>query len=262
MTPKPLPDHPKVLEALLDEAKGFLDDFGPVIEKLLALDQDGEGTAEGGTAGTRDLGYRNQVDADLRKRLAASGSGLVALTDFLDIRADLQDHVERLRGLKRGPDTPALVSAQQLLDKVRDLYRKIIHKLGTLPRSSNPAEIPGARTPGLTDDQFEARGTDVSRPTEGEKCPTGDHTTPVDLRDLGDQPFVFGKPKKPLTRAQHDVLKLLLDADERLTLNDLRIKSKHSDAEKVLKRLASSDPDWEKVILFPVGYGTGYGVLR
>jgi hypothetical protein len=83
----------------------------------------------------------------------------------------------------------------------------------------------------------------------------------VVLRGLGERPIVGGVEKSPLTRAQHDVVKTLLDAGERgLSKDELECESKHGDARKILKRLAESDPGWKAVIHFAGRTGGGYRI--
>ncbi len=85
--------------------------------------------------------------------------------------------------------------------------------------------------------------------------------SPVVLRGPGECPTVRTVEKRPLTLAQYDVVKALLDAGERgLGKDELDRKSGHGDARKVLKRLAESDSDWEAVIHFPGRSGGGYRI--
>jgi hypothetical protein len=84
---------------------------------------------------------------------------------------------------------------------------------------------------------------------------------PVTLGGRGECPIVRGKRKNPLTVAQYDVVKALLDAGETgLTKDTLDSKSKHSDARKVLRRLADSDADWNAVIQFGRRAGGRYRI--
>jgi hypothetical protein len=83
----------------------------------------------------------------------------------------------------------------------------------------------------------------------------------VILRGPGERPIVRDGEKDPLSRAQYDVVKALLDAGERgLTKDGLDRQSKRGDARKILKRLAESDPDWKAVIHFPGKPGRGYRI--
>jgi hypothetical protein len=86
---------------------------------------------------------------------------------------------------------------------------------------------------------------------------------------LGDEdtcPKVMGKPKPLLTVAQFDTVKAMLQAMEegrsRLTGPELDELSGHPESRKYLKQLARSDPDWEKVLLFPLHKGRGYGIAE
>jgi hypothetical protein len=83
----------------------------------------------------------------------------------------------------------------------------------------------------------------------------------VMLRGPGDRPIVNSVEKRPLTLAQYDVVKALLEAGERgLSKDELDRKSKHGDARRILKRLAESDSDWKAVISFPGLPGGGYRI--
>jgi hypothetical protein len=73
-------------------------------------------------------------------------------------------------------------------------------------------------------------------------------------------PIVRGKSKPRLSKSRYDVVKALLDAGRNLLKDELDKRSKRTDARKLLKALADSDPDWAAVIVFPVGHGTGYGI--
>jgi hypothetical protein len=71
----------------------------------------------------------------------------------------------------------------------------------------------------------------------------------VILGKPGDEPTVNGRRKPKLTKAQFDVTKALLAAgDDGLSKDSLATEGKHSDAHRILKRLADSDPDWGSVI--------------
>jgi hypothetical protein len=83
----------------------------------------------------------------------------------------------------------------------------------------------------------------------------------VQLRGPGQSVVVRGKAKRPLTRAQYDVIKALLEAGPAgLTKGQLDDKSGHSEAHKILKRLHNSDPDWEAVIQLPGQPWVGYRI--
>jgi hypothetical protein len=83
----------------------------------------------------------------------------------------------------------------------------------------------------------------------------------VVLGGPGECPIVGGVEKRPLTRAQYDVVNTLLEAGERgLSKDELDRRSKRGDARKILKRLAESDPGWNAVIQFPKIPGVGYRI--
>lgn len=72
---------------------------------------------------------------------------------------------------------------------------------------------------------------------------------------------MLGNMKQKLTVPQYNVIKTLLDAqDAALTKDELVIKSGHSDARAILKRLAKSDSDWKQVIHFAGKTGGGYWI--
>jgi hypothetical protein len=71
----------------------------------------------------------------------------------------------------------------------------------------------------------------------------------VILGKRSDEPTVNGRRKHRLTKARYDVVEALLAAgDDGLSKDCLAIESKHGDANRVLKRLADSDPDWAQAI--------------
>lgn len=75
---------------------------------------------------------------------------------------------------------------------------------------------------------------------------------PFDFSDFKKPPVVNGNTKRMLTQAEHDILVALLEAGPRgLTKDELDEKSGHTEARKYLRKLASEDPDWASVILFP-----------
>src|SRR5262249_19042815 len=83
----------------------------------------------------------------------------------------------------------------------------------------------------------------------------------VTLGGRAERPVERGKQKDPLTVAQYDVVKALLGAGETgLSKDKLDSVSKHSDARKVLKRLANSDRDWKAVIHFGLRPGGRYRI--
>lgn len=77
-----------------------------------------------------------------------------------------------------------------------------------------------------------------------------------------DEPIVRGHRKPRLTDARYDIVLALLQAgDNGLSKDQLDHKSCHTEARKILKRLAHSDPDWARVIQFPGSRGRGYRIL-
>jgi hypothetical protein len=84
----------------------------------------------------------------------------------------------------------------------------------------------------------------------------------VELRGLGKPPLILGKAKDVLTPAQYNVIQALLDAGSGgLNKDELEDKSGHSDARKILKRVADSDPDWMSVIRLAGSTGKRYRIL-
>jgi len=75
-------------------------------------------------------------------------------------------------------------------------------------------------------------------------------------------PTVFGKVKRTLlSRAQHDVIKALIESGEDgLTKDTLISKSGRSDPRGILRRLMEKDRDWKRVIRFPGKPGRGYRI--
>jgi hypothetical protein len=120
--------------------------------------------------------------------------------------------------------------------------------------SEASSQKPG-RTPAPKPTASAGAAPDSTRPVGPEDGPR------VILRGHNEGPIVLGKEKPPLTLAQHDAVKALLNAGERgLSKDDLDRKSGHGDTRKTLKRLAASDPDWKAVIHFPGKPGRGYSI--
>jgi hypothetical protein len=83
------------------------------------------------------------------------------------------------------------------------------------------------------------------------------------LGDFGDEPIVRGVRKKRLSPARFDVVKALLVAGKGgLSKDSLASESKHGDANRVLQRLAESDPDWASVIQMAGRTGGRYRILQ
>ena len=75
-------------------------------------------------------------------------------------------------------------------------------------------------------------------------------------------PQIDGKEKKPLSKAQYDVVEALLKSGTPLTKEHLDLRSGHSEARKLLRRTAGIDRDWKKVIVFPGDNSAGgYRIL-
>lgn len=85
----------------------------------------------------------------------------------------------------------------------------------------------------------------------------------VELGQRDSFPRVRGKIKARLTFAQFNVLKALISAGEDgLTKDKLDEVSGHTDARKILKRLAQSDPDWDSVIQMALRPGCRYRIQQ
>lgn len=83
----------------------------------------------------------------------------------------------------------------------------------------------------------------------------------VQLFGPGAKPTVKGKSKPTLTKAQYDVVRALIEAgQDGLTKDQLGHRSGHGDARKIMQRLANSDPDWKRVLLFPGTTGKRYRI--
>jgi len=73
--------------------------------------------------------------------------------------------------------------------------------------------------------------------------------------------LIDGKPASPLTEAQYNVVQTLLEAGENgLTKDELDRRSGHTDARKILGRLADKQ-DWAQVIPLPGTSGKRYRIL-
>ena len=134
MAQKPLPDQSVILEALFDEAKRYINDFGPIVDKLLLLEQKKPDGCYGSPVRSPwDFNFQKALIDDIRKRLVASSGGLIALSDYFesDLLTDFADFYSRTGGMdpNSDPSKTIIVIAQQTLEKVRALYRKIIAKL-------------------------------------------------------------------------------------------------------------------------------------
>jgi hypothetical protein len=72
---------------------------------------------------------------------------------------------------------------------------------------------------------------------------------PVLLNGPGERVLVNGKPKDALTNAQYNVVQALIEAGANgLTKDQIVTKSGHSDAVKILGRVAEIDADWKAVV--------------
>ncbi len=157
MAQKPLPDQPLILEALFNETRRYIDDFGPIADKLLELEQkkpDGDASL---LRSPWDLNYQKALIDDIYKRHAASSGRPIALLDYIesDIFADMADIRLRMGRVdpNSNPRMTALLLFQQTLDKVRVLYRNIIAKLAEQKAASPTAllipDTPLRRSPAV-----------------------------------------------------------------------------------------------------------------
>jgi hypothetical protein len=85
---------------------------------------------------------------------------------------------------------------------------------------------------------------------------------PVVLGGPDDDPIVYGKAKKRLSKPRYDTVKALLAVGRSLSKQELDDRSGHTDARKFLKDLAKKDEDWARAIVFPETYGSGYSIRR
>lgn len=79
------------------------------------------------------------------------------------------------------------------------------------------------------------------------------------LVDKDTPPVVNGRKKRLLTFGQFRVVKALLESGNEGLTKDV-LERVNSDARKILKRLAASDPDWKSVIQFAGSKGRGYRI--
>ncbi len=80
----------------------------------------------------------------------------------------------------------------------------------------------------------------------------------VKLFGLREEPEVCGKRKPPLREERYDVVRALIEAgDAGLTKDQLDRNSGHSDARKLMQRLANKDADWNQVLHLPGAPGRG-----
>jgi hypothetical protein len=83
----------------------------------------------------------------------------------------------------------------------------------------------------------------------------------VKLYGPGTEPVVKGKSKPILTPQQYDVVQTLIEAgSDGLTKDLFDKKSGHSEARKIMKRLADKDADWQLVLRFPGDTGKRYRI--
>ena len=114
-----------------------------------------------------------------------------------------------------------------------------------------------AGNPAQAGDESEAPPTDSDDPIPIVKTDSGS----VLLFDPHDRPIVNGTEKPTLTYAQYNVVMALLKAgDKGLTKDALDRNSGHTDARKILGRLANKDNDWKAVILLPGITGKRYRI--
>jgi hypothetical protein len=149
------------------------------------------------------------------------------LFEIVERLARVEEQLERLS--RRGEDTAAEIMV--LLDRLR--FRLEDQQPG-------PLSLTATAPPAAPDEPPSPR---------------------VVLSGPGKPPLVLGKKKPVLTPARYNVVQALLDAGEGgLGKDELDKKSGHTDARKILKAVADSDPDWASVIHFPVRKGKGYRV--
>jgi hypothetical protein len=90
----------------------------------------------------------------------------------------------------------------------------------------------------------------------------GESSPPVELLGEGRPVRLFGKEKPPLTVAQYDVVKALIEAGPRgLTKDELELKSGRGGARKTL-RLLLDDPDWSRVVAMAGKTGQRYRIMN
>jgi hypothetical protein len=98
----------------------------------------------------------------------------------------------------------------------------------------------------------------VPKPQAGQP---GAETPAVVLGGPREPPIVRGQEKPVLTPARYKVVRTLVDASPKsLSKDQLDDKSGHTDARKILKDLADSDPDWAAVIHFSGPSRQGYWI--
>jgi hypothetical protein len=192
---------------------------------------------------------RNACAADLHARLVA-------------IRDDMLQSPQIARwwaGIFRdAPDS--LTRCVYCLPKIAPLWVEAasLVPINLLPKmNKEPRSLPAAITVinGLIEAIERAAATSPGIPA------TPANGLRVVLRGRSEGPRVLGREKQPLSQAQYDVVKALLDADGRgLSKDELDRKSGHGDARKILKRLADADPDWAAVIHCPGKTGGGYRI--
>lgn len=171
--------------------------------------------------------------------------------------ANLSDFVQTFQAVNDSDRFRSIVLARYGSDLCFNVLNRLIADL--VKESDGSLTIAGAEkmTLGEAIERLkEPRRANTSGPVrEPESGP------PVLLSGPGQCPIIRGVKKRPLTLAQDDVVKALLEADERgLSKDELDRKSKHGDARRVLKRLAESDPDWKAIISFPGTPGRRYRI--
>ena len=103
-------------------------------------------------------------------------------------------------------------------------------------------------------------GSDSKATSVGAPEPAA-QSTAVKLFGPSKKPTVNGREVAVLTKAQYDVVLALIEArDDGLTKDELDRQSRHGDARKIMKRLATGDDAWKAVLLFPGKTGGRYRI--
>lgn len=112
---------------------------------------------------------------------------------------------------------------------------------------------------------FRMAGIDPAPPASGTEAPADKAVAaserPILLDGPNDAPVVYGRIKLRLTPGQYRVVKALLDAHpDRLSKDQLAIRSETEDPIGMIDRLHAKDEDWKAVLDKPGQAHGGYGI--
>ena len=129
----------------------------------------------------------------------------------------------------------------EILGVLRDAGREVATAHTQLKRKWNPP----------------AKSKEVVSEEQSGRPPSAPDVCPVVLKGPNAKPIVLGvQQEKPLTQAQYDVVKALVDAFP-AGYDKWSLTRNHKDARNILKLVSKKSKEWKQVIIFPGSAGGG-----